>query len=200
METSALFVLTRAANLKGKTMANDFDMCVVVRTYGGQEGDRVKAGTRLSIDKKRDGMITISRARYRQLESSKIVQPWKGEAPAAPGASPLVEKPNAKAERKSTIRAIARARTSAKQQAEPIDPQPLTNARRGSQTGAAKPAQSSLGDQAQKPSTSKLRGNRRSAGGSALTTPTNSRPGSTRSTDAMGAGGEQTAESQSSPA
>lgn len=154
-------------------MADRPDICVVRKTYSGQEGERVKAGTRFAVGKEKGGLPVMSNARYLALLERKIVRPFSAEdGKAAPSAAPLEPAtittlqgpsgPGPRAKRQA-------ARNRLKQDDNPPAPTKKADPA-GSQTGKAAPSSSSPEGQAPGPSTSTRRGTRPSAS-SPSTTP-----------------------------
>lgn len=161
------------------------EICVIVRAYGGQEGRRVKAGTRFAIDQEREGLRVITRGRYQQLRDAKLAKPFGAEdAAAAPGSAtyakreaprtldgqPLTETKVGGPGQAGPVRARAASRRRT-QEASPDAPAPLSRPA-GSPTGGGKPSSSSPEGQASNGSTSPRRGNRRGSSPSPSTTPT----------------------------
>ena len=153
-------------------MAERPEIVVVTKTYSGQEGNRVKAGTRFAVVKEKGGLPVITAARYQALVASKLVRPFgQGDAKVAPGAGPLpatittLEGPAGK-----TVRATRQAqRTRAKQTENPEAPKQVAGPQHGSQTGAAAPSASSAAAPVSEKSTSARRGTRPSASPSSTT-------------------------------
>lgn len=151
---------------------------VVTRTYSGQEGERVHAGTKFAIGSDRPGFKTISKARYDQLAAVKLIRPLGEEDTAAAPARAGYAAGPTEAEKVgsvTTARSIRQStRRRAKQPENPAAPKPL-NAQAGSQTGAEKPSQSSPEGQASSSSTSGSRGNRRGAAKPPASSPSTTR-------------------------
>lgn len=162
------------------------EICVITRAYGGQEGRRIKVGTRFAIDKAQDGLAVITRGRYQQLRDAKLAKPFGVEdTAAAPGAAtyakqdgprtlngqPLTETRIGGTGEKGprAVRAASRRRTS--QEAAPEAPAPLSRPT-GSPTGAGGRSSSSPEGQASSGSTSRQRGTRQGSKPSPSTTPT----------------------------
>lgn len=199
----------------------------VTRPYGGQEGRRIKPGTRFSVDEPIEGLVTVTTARAKALLRQNLAKTLDAESltlDAAPAAEPnrnraarrLAADPANKMEPDSkpgpSDRAKARRKTP--QPKEPREPRPL-NDRAGSRAGTDAPASSSQAGPAIVSSTLKQRGTRRApkSGGSPSTTPgsqptspesttssQDSSPGQTSSTAATAAGGAPSEESQDSAA
>lgn len=191
----------------------------IVRTYGGQEGRRVKAGTVFTVHPTtRPGLIQISPARYQQLKASRLAAEFTGEQPAAPASRPADSPPRGRlTPRRGTAptpdnkvepdsqpkpapnpRRLSRRRT---QNEAPKEPRPLARRLPGGPDGDQEQAASSSPADHQVGSlTLKRRGVRgRRSGGSALTTPGPSAPGPMSSTDATAPGGAPTTTSSPAP-
>lgn len=151
------------------------EIAVVTKTYSGQEGERVHAGTKFAVGVDRHGLKTISRGRYDQLFQNKLVRPLGEEDTAAAperaryGEGFTEEKAGEGTGVKTGRQVRQSARNRAKQPDAPPAPQPL--ARPGSKTGAGAPSQSSPEAQASGASTPRPRGNRRGSASSPSTTP-----------------------------
>lgn len=151
------------------------EICVVAKTYGGAEGQRVYAGTRFAVGKDVDGLKTITRARYDALRQNNIVRPLGEEdTVAAPGrvryGADFIQKTEGEGTGVTLARNVRQAaKVRARQSDNPIPPAPL-KPQRGSQTGAAKPSASSAAAPASSSSTSGSRGNRAGSKPSSSTT------------------------------
>jgi hypothetical protein len=167
----------------------------VTRTYGGDEGYRVKAGTKFSVAKpyKLHGvdLQVISQGRYSQLLKANLIRTYAGDN------TPLSETPRpnyeGQASRMTTVKQPMQTQTRTAAQAReaaPQEPRPLENPASppGGQTGADSSSSSSAAAQASKPSTSNVRGNRTSKP-SPSTIRTKSARGPKPSTPATGSGG-----------
>lgn len=187
----------------------------ILRTYGGQEGVRVRSGRRFWVSqpgggKKPSDVETMSPARFRQLQSQKLAAPVsdQGKASPAPKAKvdpPLRDKrapaPRAKVEPDSNAkaadpRAPFRARSPKAPRSEASRPggPPGAKASTVSSSQAALPTGGS---------TLKQRGVRRGdkkPGGSPSTTPISSSPGQASSTAPTPPGGDITPGSEDSAA
>jgi len=51
------------------------EICVVTRTYQGEEGNRVYAGTRFAVGKPQGDLKVITAARYQNLRNNKLARP-----------------------------------------------------------------------------------------------------------------------------
>lgn len=150
------------------------EIAVVTRTYSGQEGNRVRAGTRFAVVKAREGMTVISLARYNALRDNKLARPLGEEDSAAVPARAGYKAGPTEIQGAGTGVTLARSvrersRRRVPQNENPTPPKALAPA--GSQTGKAAPPSLSLGDQASKTSTSTGRGTRRTSASSQSTTP-----------------------------
>lgn len=181
----------------------------ITRTYGGQEGTRVKMGTIFHVgDSPPEGMRAISLERYRQLKQQGLAEEPRDGGAAAPGAKPAPS-PIGKPEpaRRTRVepdsappaspappagRARARGNSRRRSQAEaPGEPRPLSRRAGGPDGKPAAPASSSQEARQVGSLTIVQRGTRRRApAGSPSTTPGSSSPGPTSSTAATGPGGE----------
>lgn len=161
----------------------------VTRSYSGQEGFRVKAGTRFAVEKGINGLRVIDQGRYMQLLRSGLVRPYKAgdSTPLARAPTPKyegqVKSPQVMQPAKTQVRTAEKRR----QEAKPSEPRPLENPG-GGKTGADASASSSPAVQASTKSTSKSRGTRRSRP-SQSTTPTKNADGQKPSTPATQVGG-----------
>lgn len=199
----------------------------IIRPYGGQEGRRVKPGTRFAVNEEIEGLRTITELRAKALLRQNLAKTLDGKGltlDAAPAAQPnrnratrrLATTPANKQEPDSKPGPSPRdaARRKTKQPVEPREPRPL-NARAGIRAGTDAPASSSPEAHPILSSTLKQRGTRRGpkSGGSPSTTPASpptspelttsgqdSSPGLTSSTDATAAGGGPSEASQDSAA
>lgn len=190
----------------------------ILKTYGGQEGVRTRAGTRFWVAQPGSGKAPadvrpMTPARFRQLETMKLAGKVKTAAGKAPAPAPKakVERPlrdqgtltpRAKVEPDSNQKKAADPRGPFKAQS-PKTPRPAAS-RPGGQPGEKAAALSS--SQAVLPtggSTLKQRGVRRGdkkQTGSPSTTLTPSVPGPESSTPPTGPGGDTTTESPDSAA
>lgn len=169
----------------------------VTRTYGGLEGRRIKAGTKLAVGGKHEDLQVITAARANQLKNAGLAQPWTPEPAGAKPAAP--PRPNYAANRGAVVhqpiqtgkRAAAAHKKKAPRGAEaPAEPRPLENPASG-QTGETGSSALSPEDQASKKSTLGLRGTRGSRR-LPLTTASASPPGPPPSTPATRRGGGST--------
>ncbi len=155
-------------------MADRPEIAVVTKTYSGQEGHRVKAGTRFAVGKEKGGLPVLSNARYQALRDQKLVKPFGAEdAKVAPGAGPL-EKTMTTLEGPAgrTVRATRQSKRARLKQTEAPDaPKQTGGPNNGPQTGAAKPSLSSAAAPASEKSTSGRRGNRGSSSSPSITPP-----------------------------
>jgi len=172
----------------------------VTRPYSGQEGFRVKAGTRLAVGKPVDGLKVITEDRYNQLLKSGLARPFGAQnGPLSQTPPPRYEgqiKPMAlkpPANPQGVGQGAAKRR---QQEAKPAEPRPLENPA-GGETGAGVSASSSPADPASTKSTSKLRGARRSRS-SQSTTRTKNAGGQKPSTPATADGGASTKDAKNS--
>ncbi len=181
----------------------------IIRTYGGQEGRRVKAGTVFSVGEQAQGLPVISLARFRQLQQQRLAEEYLAEGQvAAPGAKPAQPprtrpapavpnkmepdgKPGATNPAADPSPARRRARNKTQNEA-PKEPRPLGRRPDGGQRGEEQPASSSPADHQVGSVTLRQRGTRRGSAGSQSTTPGSSSPGPTSSTPATGPGGAAT--------
>ena len=147
-------------------MAEKVEIAVVTKTYAGQEGNRVKAGTRFAVGKEQGGLKVITKARYEALRAGRLVRPFgeedTKEAPryARPLARTLSPVDQGQTARK--VRAETRARL--KQSDAPAAPKQLSGPRAGSQTGGATSPSSSPEAPASGKSTSAKSGRRGTRG------------------------------------
>lgn len=184
----------------------------IKRAYGGQEGKRVRVGQQFWVSapgskKAPAGLVTITFARWKQLEAARLAAKVEGDAPApAPRperSSPTPTRtpsriPRSKVEPDSTppksmgARAASKAKEPAPQSPRPGGPKAGQEA-----TSSSSPAAPQIGA-----SGLKQRGTRRgkAPAGSSSTTPTGSAPGQTSSTGATPNGGASTTESADSAA
>lgn len=179
----------------------------VLRTYGGQEARRVKAGTIFAVDEVLPGFVTITATRARQLKTQRLIEEIRGTLPPAPegqeAATPRRRPsalPGAKVEPDSAPRpapsspARRHARARAKQEDAPAAPRPLAH---GGQTGEDSTSSSSPADRQVGSVTIKQRGTRRAprvaAGSESITPASTSSPGRTSSMPAISVGGNSTA-------
>lgn len=157
----------------------------ILRTYGGQEGTRTKAGTVFSVDKAVSGLRTITLARFRQLKSQnlaiEVTASQLADDPARPASSPAPRNRAAPTPRNRqepdsqqppapspSQRVASRKRAQAEA---PKEPRPLAR-RTGSLIGAEQIASSSSA--VARPvgsSTLRQRGVRKGSAGSVSTTP-----------------------------
>lgn len=189
------------------------------RTYGGQEGHRVKAGTVFGVGKNYPGLITISQARYSQLKQQRLAHEITAEeleanpppAPKgermAPGVHRPVSKPapdpankvepDSKPPQRAPASPPARTAVRRRRQNEtPPDPRPLER-QNGGRPGRTPSASSSQEVRQAGSVTLKQRGTRgrrvaAPSDGSASTTPIDSPPGRTSRTGATVRGGGAT--------
>jgi len=187
----------------------------ITRPYGGQEGRRVKPGTRfwvtgVSRSSPPEGVRTMERVRFGQLQRMGLAdQVQDGAGRAAPGArprpTPADPEPRSrelpprrtKVEPDSNApnpRREAQARTPAKEAAE--GEEGPTRPRRGGRAGADPQSSSSEVVRQSGSVTLRQRGTRRdrTSGGSPSTTPSSASAGQTSSTPATSAGGASTTE------
>lgn len=177
----------------------------ILRTYGGQEGRRVKAGTIFAVGDPQGDYVVITLARYRQLAQQRLAEEFTGDrnaaAPAAKEPSPRNRRaptPGNKMEPESAPRQAPAPKTPTPRRAArrkgqedaPKSPRPLSR-QSGGPAGSELPASSSPADRQAGGVTFRQRGNRRGQGsaGSPSTTPSSSSPGPTSSTPATGRGG-----------
>lgn len=190
----------------------------ITRTYGGQEGRRVRAGTVFGVGKDHPGLVTITEARYRQLKQQRLAHEITAadlaENPStkakperhAPGVSSPQAKPapvpankvlpDSKPPAAAAAPAKASPRTAARRKGQnetPAEPRPLVR-QNGGQRGRTASALSSPEDRQAGSLTFKQRGTRgQRAGapsdGSPSTTPGPSRPGRKSPTVATARGG-----------
>lgn len=177
-------------------MQDQPEIAEITRTYGGMEGRRIKAGTRLAIDKEIEGLQVISLGRYRQLVQAGLARPWTG-SPIPPSAAPRPAYAAAGQTVKQPIQTASRsvkqaqAKAAKRKNAEaPPEPRPLVNTA-GGQTGPSASSSLSPEDQASKKASLGLRGTRTSKR-SPSTTPSASSPGPAPSTPATAPGGAST--------
>lgn len=182
----------------------------VQRTYGGQEGRRVKIGTILAVEEAHPtGGQMITRARYNQLVQQRLVTRLLGDEiaaaseenkapgvviPSRNGDRPAAQPGNKMEPDSRPSKPVRNPRQSARakmQEESPKEPRPLGR-RTGSQTGAAQPASSSPEVHQVGSVTLKQRGVRGRRAGSPSTTPGSSAPGLTPSTPATALGGGDT--------
>lgn len=190
----------------------------ILRTYGGQEGVRVRAGRRFWVSqpgsgKKPADVDTMSPARFRQLQTQGLAGPVVGAAQgkAAPAPKAKVERPlrdtgtltpRAKVEPDSTAPRPADPRAPFKAQS-PKTPRPEASRPGGLPGEKASTVSSSQAALPTGGSTLKQRGVRRGdkkPAGSPSTTPISSSPGQGSSTDPTPPGGGTTAGSEDSAA
>jgi hypothetical protein len=133
------------------------DIVVVTKTYMGQEGSRVKAGTRFAVGKSRDGLVAITQQRFQALREARLVRPWGGAEDTA--AVDRVRYPNDKAGAglAQNVRQATRVRARL-QDENPEAPKPIAPI--GSQTGEGGQPSSSAPAPASPASTSSSRGRR----------------------------------------
>ncbi len=176
-------------------MAEVVEIAEITRTYGGLEGRRVKAGTRMAVEKPVAGLQVITLGRYKQLVSAGLARPWTGSPTPAPAPRPAYapQGQTVKQPIQTAARSVKQAQKKAaarKNPGAPLEPRPLVNPA-GGQTGASESASLSPEDQASKKATLGLRGTRASRRSQSIT-PTASSPGPTPSTPATGPGGAST--------
>lgn len=188
----------------------------ILRTYGGAEGVRVRAGRRFWVSqpgsgKKPDDVETMSPARFRQLETQRLAGKVIGAAGNAPAPKGKVERP-LRDQGTLTPRAKVEPDSTAPRPADPRAPfkaqSPKTKRPESSRPGGPPGAKASTvsSSQAVLPtggSTLKQRGVRRGdkkPAGSSSTTPISSAPGPESSTDPTPPGGGTTAGSEDSAA
>jgi hypothetical protein len=151
-----------ARTYKGpQDMAANDDIAVVLKTYSGVEGQRVKAGTRFAIGKEIGGLPVITKSRYEALRQNKIVRkladddlkPRRGTYPLA---RKVIMEEGAGGLSAQAARNKVRGRLATKKQdAEPSLPKQVSGPRAGSRTGAEKSESSSEAGHPLKPLTSK---------------------------------------------
>jgi hypothetical protein len=126
---------------RDRTVAEKVDIAVVTKTYAGQEGLRVKAGTRFAVGRESGGLPVITKARYEALRIGKLVRAF-GEQDtkakevarvARPLARPVILEAGGPTARK--VRAETRARL--KQTDTPAAPKQVAGPRTGSQSAPA---------------------------------------------------------------
>lgn len=198
------FVQTCIGHSRSDTM-----LARITRTYGGQEGTRVKMGTIFHVgENPPEGARVLTLERYRQLRQQGLAVEATDGGQAAPGAKPDAApaakpaptrrtrvEPDSKPPASPpapTARAGTRGRSRRRSQSEaPGEPRPLSR-RGGGQGGSPDaPASSSPEDRQVGSLTIVQRGNRRRGpGGSPSTMLGSSSPGPTPSTDATPPGGE----------
>lgn len=142
-------------------------IAIITRTYGGQEGLRTRAGTKLAIGTPCDGLQVISAARFAQLVGNGLAKEWipkegetldarpsygggglKGAAQTVIQKQPMVSRTEQKRRRLANPDA-------------PAAPRPLVNPAPG-RTGVIELSQSSPEDQASVKANLGLRGRRKS--------------------------------------
>lgn len=139
------------------------EIAVVTRTYQGLEGNRVKAGTRLAVDKAQGDLKVITRGRYQQLLQNRLVRPLGADdAKALPGPRYGAEGPLELTGEGTSVLVAQKVRQRARARARQADdpPPPKALAPLGSRTGVAKSVSSSPADPASSSSTSTSRGTR----------------------------------------
>lgn len=162
----------------------------ITRTYGGQEGRRVKAKTRFAVGNASDGLAVVTKARMQQLISAGLAKIWdpndKPDAPTptpgyTPGGQSVAQKqPNAS----RTARKLRE-----KNAGTPGEPRPLANPATGGLLQEPVKLESlSPADQASIKSNLGLRG-RRGSSASRSTTAGKQPPGPASSTPATERGG-----------
>lgn len=174
----------------------------IKRTYSGQEGRRVKAGTIFAVDKAEGGLPVMSLQRFRQLQQVGLAETVEAQGDDPQGKP--APKPGNKMEpdsrpqpgqrqRRAPPLTPSPARADARRRQQEDSPKPPRRLRpAGGQSGTQEPPPSSSPEVRQAGSvTIKQRGTRRAQarGGSPSTTPSGSSPGQTSSTPATPPGG-----------
>lgn len=194
----------------------------ITRTYAGQEGRRIKAGTRFAVGVTIEGLKTISLPRFNQLKAQRLAKEVDGTALAAPSAKPAPTprrgaerpppnkmEPPSRARPTQPARSRSRKRTQSEQ---PEEPRPLDRPQAGGPDGEGTASSSSQEVRQTGSLTLRQRGTRRrTSAGSQSTTPASltkppaattskrgSRAGPKSSTPATPTGGDTSEESQSS--
>lgn len=164
------------------------EIAEITRTYGGQEGRRVKRGQIIRVGETINGQV-FTRSRFQQLKDAGLARDYDPNNSAPP------KQPGPVARQTVVFKPLNESRTAKKARAKnagaPAEPRPLTNPALGGPAMPVKLALSSPEAQASVASNLALRG-RRKLSASPSTTLSKSAPGQESSTPAMATGGAST--------